>query len=128
MLNQRSDGDKEKLTSKGQSGEDPAKKAEQETPGISPYWTPPALAELSGVIILELGRLLKACNLQGKNWTVSCGQLEANSALSPAAAPHPHPSQWAGSCAHAPGTACAQLVGTRVGKKTPSSKDWVSML
>lgn len=75
---------------------------------------------LSDVTVLELWSLLKACDYQGKTWTLSCGQLCSISALSTVAATQPPPlSHMAGSCACVPGTACTQLAGARVGKKDP---------
>ena len=85
--------------------------AEQAAPGTP---VPPGQLlhrqNVPDVTILEVCRLLKACNFQGKAWGVNCSQLLVQKQLP---IPHPRAQQAA---VH---VSLEHLAGPRVGKKDP---------
>lgn len=89
-------------------------------PGQQLHWQ-----SLSSITILELWRLLKACNFQKKAWTVDWSYFQLIEALGIIELPIPHLSPMAGSCAHAPGaawhTVCRSL-GRQKGHCPPKTR------
>lgn len=95
-------------------------------PGQQLHWQ-----NLSGITILELWRLLKACNFQKKVWTVNWSYFQLIAALGIIELPIPHLSPMVGSCAHAPGaawqTVCRSL-GRQKGHCPPKTGHLLSLI
>lgn len=74
---------------------------------------------LSDVITLELGSLLKTCNFQGESLENKLQLVSGNYSLSSAVATHFPPQPCSSNLAHIPAAAGTHLVGDKVGNKDP---------